>query len=101
MPGMAPVGHDADGSLNRRSVFLIGRPPAERERRATLTDVRATEASSTLYFGPWYRKSPFFESTLEVVPITSPDAELPTPRPATLKKRMEMLLRSIQKKAEP
>jgi aminomethyltransferase len=29
-----------------------------------VTEVRATEASSTLYFGPWYRKSPFFESTL-------------------------------------
>jgi glycine cleavage system aminomethyltransferase T len=25
----------------------------------------ATEASSTLYFGPWYRRSPFFEKTLE------------------------------------
>ena len=24
----------------------------------------ATEASSTLYFGPWYRRSPFFEKTL-------------------------------------
>jgi len=24
----------------------------------------ATDASATLYFGPWYRKSPFFESTL-------------------------------------
>jgi hypothetical protein len=24
-----------------------------------------TEASSTLYFGPWYRRSPFFEKTLE------------------------------------
>jgi glycine cleavage system aminomethyltransferase T len=29
-----------------------------------LSEVRATEASSTLYFGPWYRKSPFFEATL-------------------------------------
>ena len=27
--------------------------------------VPATDASATLYFGPWYRKSPFFESTLE------------------------------------
>ena len=26
--------------------------------------VPATEASSTLYFGPWYRRSPFFEKTL-------------------------------------
>jgi aminomethyltransferase len=25
----------------------------------------ATTASSTLYFGPWYRRSPFFEKTLE------------------------------------
>ena len=25
----------------------------------------ATSDSSTLYFGPWYRRSPFFESTLE------------------------------------
>ena len=25
----------------------------------------ATEASSTLYFGPWYRRSPFFEKTLD------------------------------------
>ena len=24
----------------------------------------ATDASSTLYFGPWYRRSPFFEKTL-------------------------------------
>ena len=24
----------------------------------------ATSASSTLYFGPWYRRSPFFEKTL-------------------------------------
>jgi aminomethyltransferase len=29
-----------------------------------VSEVRATEASSTLYFGPWYRKSPFFEATL-------------------------------------
>ena len=25
----------------------------------------ATTESSTLYFGPWYRRSPFFEKTLE------------------------------------
>ena len=25
----------------------------------------ATSDSSTLYFGPWYRRSPFFEKTLE------------------------------------
>ena len=25
----------------------------------------ATTAASTLYFGPWYRRSPFFEKTLE------------------------------------
>ena len=25
----------------------------------------ATTDSSTLYFGPWYRRSPFFEKTLE------------------------------------
>ena len=25
----------------------------------------ATDASSTLYFGPWYRRSPFFAKTLE------------------------------------
>jgi hypothetical protein len=24
----------------------------------------ATTESSTLYFGPWYRRSPFFEKTL-------------------------------------
>src|SRR6478736_4366042 len=35
-----------------------------RERRTALSQTPATEASSTLYFGPWYRKSPFFESTL-------------------------------------
>ena len=25
----------------------------------------ATTESSTLYFGPWYRRSPFFDKTLE------------------------------------
>jgi len=29
------------------------------------TATPATSASSTLYFGPWYRRSPFFEKTLE------------------------------------
>ena len=29
------------------------------------TATPATDASSTLYFGPWYRRSPFFEKTLE------------------------------------
>ena len=29
------------------------------------TALPATSASSTLYFGPWYRRSPFFEKTLE------------------------------------
>ena len=28
------------------------------------TATPATDASSTLYFGPWYRRSPFFEKTL-------------------------------------
>ena len=34
-----------------------------------------------------------FESTLEVVPLTSPDVPLPTPRPDTLRKRMRDLTR--------
>ena len=28
----------------------------------------AKPTSSTLYFGPWYRRSPFFEKTLDAVP---------------------------------
>ena len=32
---------------------------------ATPLATPATTESSTLYFGPWYRRSPFFEKTLE------------------------------------
>ena len=30
----------------------------------TTPTMPATTDSSTLYFGPWYRRSPFFEKTL-------------------------------------
>ena len=35
----------------------------------------ATSDSSTLYFGPWYRRSPFFEKTLEAGWITDRQIE--------------------------
>ncbi len=44
------------------------RPPSQPGGSRVMTTplaTPATEASSTLYFGPWYRRSPFFEKTLE------------------------------------
>ena len=40
-------------------------PPGGSRHMTTPLATPATEASSTLYFGPWYRRSPFFEKTLE------------------------------------
>ena len=46
-----------------------GRHPARQPGGTTVmtspTAEPATSASSTLYFGPWYRRSPFFEKTLD------------------------------------
>ena len=41
------------------------RTPGGSRHMTTPLATPATEASSTLYFGPWYRRSPFFEKTLE------------------------------------
>ena len=42
------------------------RPRSRRSRVMTSpATTPATTAASTLYFGPWYRRSPFFEKTLE------------------------------------
>jgi hypothetical protein len=51
---VGPVGHDLFGSLNRRSIFCPGASGMgwRRERRTALSQTPATEASSTLYFGP-------------------------------------------------
>ena len=48
--------HDRD-----RFATCAGGPPSMAMPLAT----PATTESSTLYFGPWYRRSPFFEKTLE------------------------------------
>ena len=56
-----------------RSASAATTDGASRRRTATRRDTAmtaplatpATTDSSTLYFGPWYRRSPFFEKTLE------------------------------------
>ena len=40
-------------------------PPGGNRRMTAPLATPATTESSTLYFGPWYRRSPFFEKTLE------------------------------------
>ena len=64
-PSSSPAGVGERRHNRRREA---GARPASQEDPAIMTTplaTPATEASSTLYFGPWYRRSPFFEKTLE------------------------------------
>ena len=49
----------------RRVNFRRQRQTGGTQRMTTPLATPATSDSSTLYFGPWYRRSPFFEKTLE------------------------------------